>query len=233
MSKIKIEDSQPSEAIDIMQKDCLLLRSLNANNPAILHFHNWKNNAITHGYFIKINRYFTKDTIKNHKLDIAKRPSGGGIVFHNTSFSFAFFLHKSHPLYSKDRLKSYLIINNVIKKALSNICHLNYEIMQESPKALDFCVAQPTKYDILVNKKKLCGAAQRHSLDGVLHHATLALAFPPKKLLEEILNFPSLEAIYENSYLFPFNDKNKIKEQLIFQFRNTFSNMAPIDHMST
>ena len=50
-----------------------------------------------------------------------------------------------------------------------------------------FCMAKPTKYDVMWQGRKIAGAAQRKTKGGFLHQGTISLVMPPQEYLEAIL----------------------------------------------
>ncbi len=50
-----------------------------------------------------------------------------------------------------------------------------------------FCMAKPTKYDVMWEGRKVAGAAQRKTKKGFLHQGSIALVMPPPEYLEHIL----------------------------------------------
>ena len=67
---------------------------------------------------------------------------------------------------------------------------LQHEINGASAHASQFCMAKPTKYDVLFQGRKVGGGAQRRTKYGFLHQGTLCLCLPTNDFLNEILLFP-------------------------------------------
>ena len=62
-------------------------------------------------------------------------------------------------------------------------------------------MAKPTQYDLMVEGKKVGGAAQRRTKNGFLHQATIALALPPISLLQAVVkNSAVIEAMQRGAY---------------------------------
>jgi len=214
-------DTGKRSAIENMELDSALLQDLGDSQELLLHFYDWEKPSATYGHFIK-----PEEFLQEGKIDLAKRPTGGGIVFHVTDFAFSVLVPKGHPGYSENTLENYAFINKKVIEALGG-----GELLPEEPEALDsasksFCMAKPTRYDVMINGKKVGGAAQRRTQHGYLHQGTIFL----KKLSEEFLHsvlLPEtrvLEGIKANSHAFaedlPLEEaRAKIKERLkeVFQ----------------
>lgn len=50
-----------------------------------------------------------------------------------------------------------------------------------------FCMARPTKYDVMLHGRKIAGAAQRQKKNGFLHQGTISLKAPSMDQLESWL----------------------------------------------
>ena len=65
-----------------------------------------------------------------------------------------------------------------------------------------FCMAKPTKYDVMIDGRKVGGGAQRRTKHGFLHQGTLALAIPSEEYFENLLVSGTCvaESMHRNSY---------------------------------
>ncbi len=90
-------ESSNLSAEAIMAKDIDLLSQLNANSPLILHLYEWQAPALTYGYFIQPSDFLYLEEIQKQGIQIARRPTGGGIVFHLTDFAFSILIPTHSP----------------------------------------------------------------------------------------------------------------------------------------
>ncbi|MBA3721838.1 MAG: hypothetical protein H0W88_05500 [Parachlamydiaceae bacterium] len=194
----------------IMQKDADLLNSLSFESQPILHLYEWNCKCLTYGHFIDPAKYLEMDKLRVHHLEMARRPTGGGIIFHLTDFAFSILLPINYPQISINTLDNYAYINRLVAKAIEPLMNLSKppELLSQihpctSSECNSFCMAQPTKYDIIIGNKKVGGAAQRRTKKGLLHQGSLSLAFPPRALLQDILLKESkvLEAMQEHTFV--------------------------------
>ena len=56
----------------------------------------------------------------------------------------------------------------------------------KDPACQHFCMARPTKYDLIVAGKKVAGAAQRQIKSGYLHQGSIAMVLPEWGYLERL-----------------------------------------------
>lgn len=166
-----------------MRADEEALSSLIASSTPILRFYEWSVPSATYGYFLNPDDYFDREGLQKHSLALARRPTGGGVIFHTCDFAFSVIVPAGHPFYSLDPLLSYHEINSRVLKAIEK--GSLSDDFQCSPGG--FCMAKPTKYDLLLEGRKVGGAAQRKTKKGLLHQGSLYLAHPDPELLHNVL----------------------------------------------
>lgn len=194
MKNFQVIDSGTKNAHHHMSLDQELLNNLKNCKVPILHFYDWLQDTATYGYFIAPDKYLNMDAVKKYRLDLCKRPTGGGIVFHLTDFAFSILLPSTHSGFSLNPMENYSYINQLIKEAIlkfsgisSKVDLLQRDHVENFTDAKNFCMAKPTKYDILLDGLKIGGGAERLTKFGLLHQGTIALTLPQDDYLKEIL----------------------------------------------
>lgn len=175
-----------------MQRDRALLEEL---SEPILHLYDWANEALTYGHFVKIGEHVAEG------LDMARRPTGGGVVFHTCDLAFSLLIPVGHAGYFSDTLKNYRWVNERVAQAIRCFSNISPELIDgdfEGPR--HFCMARPTIYDLVVDGKKVGGAAQRRTKKGYLHQGTISLKMPEERHLALLKNEAVAEAMRERSY---------------------------------
>ncbi|HSW86877.1 MAG TPA: hypothetical protein VLG49_05190 [Rhabdochlamydiaceae bacterium] len=205
----EILDTGVAGADAIMRKDAELLDSLSSRSMPILHFYQWQRDSATYGYFVQPDEFLDLEKVKECGLDLAKRPTGGGIVFHAWDLAFSVLVPSNCPLFSMNSLENYALVNRAVLRAVHTFLKERTDLQLtpvDSPE-LDsdcrrFCMAKPTKYDVMLGERKIAGAAQRKQKGGFLHQGTIALTMPPDAYLNNIL-IPGtrvLEAMQAHTY---------------------------------
>lgn len=194
----------------IMKKDQLLLEKIGSQKSPILHFYEWNTPSITYGYFLKPEEFFSFEGLKKEGISIARRPTGGGIIVHLWDFAFSALIPSSHPSFSQNTLDNYAYINSSVLSTAQEFLSqaMGFELTPEDGALLSsgceyFCMAKPTKYDVMLNGKKIAGAAQRKTRDGLLHQGSISLMMPSQHVLETVLlpKFSVIEAM--KTFTFP------------------------------
>jgi lipoate---protein ligase len=187
-------DSGTGTAKANMNLDRSLLSMLPELKKPLLHFYSWKGNCATYGHFIDPYSILDEEKLSAHDIEFVKRPTGGGIVFHNGTMSFSVLIPASHPLYSSNTGRSYIAINSIVINALKAFSGNTLDphlIIEEppphSPQCEYFCMAKLSPYDIIIDGKKVGGSAQRITRKGLLHQGFLSLCVKPSLALRSIL----------------------------------------------
>lgn len=190
----RILDTGVAAAVENMKLDAQLLDALRSTSDPILHFYRWSGPAATFGHFIQPQKHLDLDKAAMHRVELAKRPTGGGIVFHIWDFAFSFLMPSGHPCFSLNTLDNYRFVNGAVLDAVSDLFGLKERatLIPESFPSLsgdcqDFCMAKPTRYDVVCKGMKIAGASQRKTKQGYLHQGTISLASPHLSLVRDVL----------------------------------------------
>lgn len=228
----EIIDTGDSDAEINMKFDASLLEGV--REKPILHLYGWKEPSATYGLLVDVDKYLNISEVEKRGLKLAKRPTGGGIIFHEWDFAFSVFVPRSCKFYSDDPIQNYAFVNGIVAKVIHKFTNFelktNFLMSSGNPRGR-FCMASATKYDIMVGNKKVAGAAQRRGMNGFLHQGSIFLVQPEKEYLENIL-IPGtgvLEAIYANIFPLLGNEADrslardistKLKELFIAEIEN-------------
>ena len=194
MLKWEIIDTGVQTAMENMRFDADLLEKAELRKRPVLHFYEWEGESATYGYFTDPAKLLNLSNAQKLSLNLARRPTGGGIVFHIWDMAFSVLVPAHCPEFSLNTLENYAFVNNavlaLIKEFLNNNPPLTLTPDDFSPwdgDCFHFCMAKPTKYDVMWEGRKVAGAAQRKTRNGFLHQGTIALVMPPQDYLEQIL----------------------------------------------
>lgn len=201
-----IIETKAASAEENMCTDAALLENLGAYQDPILHLYEWERPSVTYGLLTNPLDFLKVEEAKKWGIDLAKRPTGGGIIFHLWDYAFSVLVPASSPYFSENTLENYAFINNRVLDAIKNYFSSSLELISSDAVAKDpfcerFCMAKPTKYDVVFQGKKVAGAAQRRTKNGFLHQGSIALCLPNKEVLSSVLYQESLvmEAMFHYS----------------------------------
>ncbi len=144
-----------------------------ARVPAI-RFYGWRGPAVSFGYF----GHYTDVAPEESRREIVRRWTGGGIVMHGADLTYSVILPARETTLPPAR-EIYEQVHDAIRRALSS--HIRASLaVANAPKLSDACFANPVVADVLVNGRKIAGAAQRRTRAGLLHQGSIQLEnLPP------------------------------------------------------
>ena len=174
MEKALIIETPPLDVFGQMAADEALCDTMPA--PYLLRFYNWKEPGITFGYSQR--RKAVADAIAAAGCPIkavTRRPTGGGIVFHETDLTFS-FIFPSPGVYFEPG-KTYDRLHRAITAEYSRL-GVSFDLLKEKTKDYAVndpvmnCFAKPVNMDILYNGTKVLGGALRKFGDHMLYQAS-------------------------------------------------------------
>jgi lipoate-protein ligase A len=191
---MEILDTGRQSAKENMLLDAELLENGDAYSCPILHFYEWAGESATYGHFIDPAKFLDLNRAQDLSLQLAQRPTGGGIVFHIWDMAFSVLVPASCSAFSMDTLENYAFVNNAVLAAVNEFLD-GKPLLSLTPDDFTswdancghFCMAKPTKYDVMWEGKKIAGAAQRKTKKGFLHQGTVSLVHPNMDYLEQVL----------------------------------------------
>jgi lipoate-protein ligase A len=176
-----INDSETRTAAMNMAIDQALLESAQTSS---VRFYGWSSAALSFGYSVKfadVSSYATQ-------RDLVRRWTGGGIVFHGQDLTYSIVIPTSDPVFNESAVSIYEKIHRALRDALVALGqHAVVAVIgnSESYSRADgsigindagyngHCFANPVHADILVNGRKIAGAAQRRTRRGLLQQGSI------------------------------------------------------------
>jgi len=165
-------------AFDNMALDEAILRCVVAGaSPSTLRFYGWKPSAVSIGYFQGIEQEVDLDVCREQGVDVIRRLTGGGAVFHEhgSEITYSLAVKDDYPGIPKKVLDSYKLLCGGLVAGFRRL-GLDAEF-------------KPIN-DILVGGKKISGNAQTRRFGGILQHGTLLCDVNPP-LMFSLLKVPS------------------------------------------
>ena len=167
-----------------------------ANIPAI-RFYRWHSPALSFGYFGR----FADVVDYAAQRDLVRRWTGGGIVLHGDDLTYSIIVPRNDPVFAGSSMSIYENVHRALCEALSVIAkHADllavaavcdrrtiqdrsvhsWEITGREINATavtdrryNDCFANPVRADVMVNGRKVAGAAQRRTRAGLLHQGSI------------------------------------------------------------
>jgi lipoate---protein ligase len=133
-----------------------------------LRFYEWDSFCCTAGLFVKVDE-FVNESI----LEIATRPTGGGILFHENDLCFSLFIPSSYALYTVSLEELSATLNGGVLEGLRPFLAHILKTEKRASLRERFCMGDAHMLDLVWNGKKIGGCAFRRSKRGVLCQTSL------------------------------------------------------------
>ena len=154
-----------------MAVDDVLMRLSSDHRAPVVRFYGWDRLAVSIGYM----QNHSKTLVEGFAL--VRRPTGGGVVYHDQDFTYSVAVPTDHGVFRLDRLRSYSVINGAVGAGLRR---LGYDVQTAEDmigrgvdRSAMVCFREPTRYDILCEGRKISGSAQRRTAAGLLHQGSI------------------------------------------------------------
>ena len=171
-------DESPHSAAMNMAIDEALLAT--AVVPTI-RFYRWRFPALSFGYFGK----FSDVAIHAPERDLVRRWTGGGIVFHGNDLTYSIVIPSSDPVFDESSIAIYEKIHRALCGALVKTGQRAVVAGGVDPGGFSAatraavnasgynCFANPVRADVMMDGRKIAGAAQRRTHRGLLQQGSI------------------------------------------------------------
>ena len=167
-------------AAENMARDLLLLENHQGPGSIRLRHYDWEPDCFTFGYS-QCYEWIKGQAIRGAQL--ARRPTGGGLVDHRADWTYALAISPEHPDYRANALEVYRKVHNALALALESAGKpatlqpkeeegkLPLLFLGSGPKHVrGLCFSGAETYDVIdpVSRKKIAGAAMKRNKSGLL-----------------------------------------------------------------
>jgi lipoate-protein ligase A len=170
-------DQRPQSAAMNMAIDEALLESAAVST---IRFYHWRSPSLSFGYFGR----FSDVEIYAAERDLIRRWTGGGIVFHGDDLTYSIVIPVSDPVFDESSIAIYEKIHRALAEALNGIgsrtelvgserCVDPRKLSGQSGVPSNNCFANPVRADVIMDGRKIAGAAQRRTRRGLLQQGSI------------------------------------------------------------
>jgi lipoate-protein ligase A len=168
MKWLLLNSGKGEAAFNMALDEALLEATAHLQRP-VLRFYGWTQPAASFGYFQK----FASVERATRLRPLVRRPTGGGIVPHDTDWTYSFAVPPGHEWHGLAATESYRRIHEWIQSAFA-ILKIKTELATAKKSAgggADVpgeCFVGHEQFDLLWQGTKIAGAAQRRNKLGLL-----------------------------------------------------------------
>ena len=147
-----------------MAWDEALLEAVSRLGCPVLRFYGWEEPAATFGYFQKYGEVENMTALR----PLIRRSTGGGLVPHDADWTYSLVFPPGDPWYELRATASYERAHDWVRAAFEKLgaaAELSPCCRKEAPGQ---CFIGAEQFDVLLDGRKIAGAAQRRTRDGLL-----------------------------------------------------------------
>jgi len=169
--------------------EAIFQETINNKKQPTIRFYGSIPAAVSIGYFQDAARELNIEKCRGAGIDIARRITGGRAVFHFHEITYSVAAGEHEKMFPADIAGTYKIISQCVARGLSAL-GINASLAEDGrartkEEISPCCFSSPSKNELLVNGRKICGSAQVRRRGGFLQHGLLLMSFN----LEETANF--------------------------------------------
>ena len=142
-----------------------------------IRFYRWRSPTLSFGYFGR----FSDVAIYAAERDLIRRWTGGGIVLHGDDLTYSIMIPASDPAFSESSIWIYEEIHRALADALNGVGER--AVLAGSARCADRpsqrgvatsnCFTNPVRADVMMDGRKIAGAAQRRTRRGLLQQGSI------------------------------------------------------------
>lgn len=135
----------------------------------ILRFYRWHRPSISFGYFV----CFAEACLGAGDRAMVRRWTGGGIVPHGEDLTYSIIIGASDNAFLLPPRIIYQRVHAALSSALREMGITTFLTEADEPKLSEACFANPVLSDVIEDGRKIAGAAQRKTRNGLLHQGSI------------------------------------------------------------
>jgi lipoate-protein ligase A len=167
MTQFRLLLTGDNPAAKNMAIDEAIMRECSHTGMPTVRLYSWKPAAVSIGYFQAIEEEVDLQRCKQLEIDVVRRITGGGAVFHDAELTYSFACREDSGILPKNILESY-----------SQICNSLVLGLEQLGLTSRFVALN----DVVVNNKKISGSAQTRRNGIVLQHGTILIKVDVEKM---------------------------------------------------
>jgi lipoate-protein ligase A len=231
MKRFRLIRSKSGSALYNMALDeNIFLRYMEDGIP-VLRLYSWEAPSFTYGVSQNPENQINTSRCALEGIQIAKRITGGGILFHGNEITYSLACSKDDLGEDKNIFVSYrkacaFLISFYKSLGLDPIFALESDDFKDKCAAHELCSASREKYDILINGRKIGGNAQKRRRQAVFQHGSIPLSIDwnlVRRYAPFLSGSISAEVTSLSDELKNLPERPGLEERIIDVFRSEFS----------
>ncbi len=231
MNSFKLIRSTPSGAFYNMELDKEIFERYLDDGIGVLRIYRWKKPSFTYGFSQDPQEEIHLAKCKADGIEVVKRITGGGILFHHDEITYSFVCSKPDIGEPQEIFVSYKNICNFLMRfyeslGLAPAFAIQAEGFKDKSVSHQLCSASHEKYDIVIGGKKIGGNAQKRRRQVIFQHGVIPCSIDWNFVSRYLKSLPldiSKHVTTLSQELEVVPEKDILEEKLIEAFSSTFA----------
>jgi len=230
MKSFRLIQSGACSAVSNMALDEKIFKRYLEDGIGVLRLYRWQAPAFTYGFSQEPKSQIDLGACAADGVEVAKRITGGGILFHDDEITYSFVCCKSDVGEPQGVFVGYRNICGFLLRfyeslGLSADFALNAAGFKDRSMGHELCSAAHEKYDIVLGAKKIGGNAQKRNRQVVFQHGSVPCRINWNFVRKYLKSWPGglsacVTTLAEELKVVP--EKDILEQKLIDAFAQTF-----------
>ncbi|MBI4552789.1 MAG: lipoate--protein ligase family protein [Candidatus Latescibacteria bacterium] len=154
--------------------------------PPTVRVYAWRPPAVSFGYAQQVEHEIDLRLCRLSGLSVVRRPTGGRVVLHDEELTYSLIVPESHPAIGTSPYETYRIASEALVNGLRRLGVdgdlARPPLSSSRSGTAGICFSSASRFEIIVDGRKLVGSAQRRTAGMVLQHGSLLLGPGHKRL---------------------------------------------------
>ena len=171
--------------------EAIFHETIKNKKPPTIRFYSSRPVAVSIGYFQDARTEVNIEKCHRAGVDVVRRITGGKAVFHCNEITYCVAAGDQEKIFPSDISGTYKVISKCIARGLAYL-GIRADLAEDGrigagEELKSCCFSVPSKNELLVEERKICGSAQVRRRGGFLQHGSLLLAFDPGEIASLLL----------------------------------------------
>ncbi|MCF2940465.1 lipoate--protein ligase family protein [Paenibacillus alkaliterrae] len=198
MSWRYVHTGSRSPAENMAIDEAMLIAHYEGRTPPTVRFYGWNPPTLSIGYFQRAEREVDLKALHQRGIGFVRRATGGRAVLHDRELTYSLIVSQSHPGIPASVTEAYRVLsagllhgfrNLGLEAEMTGLGNSDGESKACAGAVSSACFDSPSRYELVVQGKKIAGSAQMRSKGVILQHGSVLLDLDIG-LLFELLRFP-------------------------------------------
>ncbi len=197
----------------------------------VFRVYRWERPSLTYGFSQNVQDEINLQQCAADRIQIAKRITGGGILFHDNEITYSFVCSKDDVGEPQSEIVAYRNICKFLMRFYESLGLVSKFALEDKNfkdrcAAHQLCSASYEKYDIVIGGRKIGGNAQKRKRQVVFQHGSIPLSVNWDLLRKYAHSLPadiSSQVTSLSAELKVVPQKDVLEQKLIDAFADTFN----------